>query len=100
MVSLVINSLSPWLGTNHTTECSGNLPARADSDEPDAGRADDQAVGRRFGTGAEYEAGQAQTKDGAGGGQAEEKTCARGRGMRLLKIGEFRTRTRGRDVNF
>ena len=67
-------------------------PAWADSDEPDASRADAQAVGRRSGIGAEYEAGLAQTKDGAGGGPAEEKTCARGHGMRLLKIRESRTR--------
>ena len=83
MVSLVINSLSPWLGTNHTAECGCNLPARADPDEPDASRADAQAVGRRSGIGAEYEAGLAQTKDGAGGGPVEERTCARGRSMRV-----------------
>ena len=75
-------------------------PSQADSDEPDASRADAQAVGRRSGIGTEYEAGLARTEDGAGGGPAEEQTCARGRGMRLLKIGEFRTRTRVRDVNF
>ena len=40
----------------------------------------------------EYEAEKAQTKDGAGGGPAEERICAWGRGMRLLKIGEPRTR--------
>ena len=45
----------------------------------------------------EYEAGLARTKDGAGGGPAEEQTCARGREMRLLKIGESRTRMRGWD---
>ena len=44
-----------------------------------------RAVGRRSGIGAEYEAGLAQAKDGAGGGPAEEQTCARGRGTRLLK---------------
>ena len=80
--------------------CGGNLPARADSDEPGKDRADAQAVGRRSGIRAEYEAGPARTEDGAGGGPAEEQTCARGHGMRLLKIGEFRTRMRGRDVNF
>ena len=96
MVSLVINSLSPWLGTNYTAECGGNLPALADSDEPNAGRADDQAVGRLSGIGAEYEAGLARAKDGAGGGPAEEQTCARGCGMRLLKIGGSRTRIRAR----
>ena len=71
-------------------------PARADSDEPDASRADAQAVRRRSGIGAEYEAERAQTKtkDGAGGGPAEERTCARGRAMRLLKIGASRTRLR------
>ena len=109
MVSLVINSLSLWLGANHTAECGRNLPhgrqdirPRADSDEPNAGRADAQAAGRRSGIGAEYEAGLAQTKDGAGGGPAEEQTCARGRCMRLLKIGESRTRMRmrGRDDSF
>ena len=63
-------------------------------------RADAQAFGRRSGSGAEYEAGLARTEDGAGGGPAEEQTCARGRGMRLLKIVEFRTQTRVRDVNF
>ena len=76
------------------------LPARADSDEPDARRADAQAVGRRSGIGAEYQVEQAQTEDGAGGGSAEEWTCARGRGMRLLKIEESRTRMRGRDDVF
>ena len=81
MVSLVINSPSPWLGTNHTAECCGDLPALADSDEPDAGRTDVQAVGRRSGIGAGYEAGLARTKDGACGGQAEEQTCVRGRCM-------------------
>ena len=75
-------------------------PAQADSDEPDASRAYAQAVGRHSSIGVEYEAGQVRTEDGAGGGPAEEQTCARGRGMRLLKIGEFRTRMRGRDVNF
>ena len=65
-------------------------PALADSDEPDASRAYAQAVGRLSRIGAEYEAEQAQTKDGAGGGPAEEQTCALGRGMLLLKIGESR----------
>ena len=51
------------------------------------GRANAQAVGRRSGIGAEYDAGLARTEDAAGGGPAEEQTCARGRGMRLLKIG-------------
>ena len=67
-------------------------PARAESDEPDATRADAQAVGRLSGIGAEYEEEKAQTKEGAGGGPAEEWTCARGRGMRLLKIGASRIR--------
>ena len=66
-----------------------------------ASRAYDQAVGlgRLSGNGAEYEEEQAQTKDGAGGGQDEERTCVRGRGTRLLKIGGSRTRMRGRDDN-
>ena len=72
-------------------------PARADSDELDAGRANAQAIGRRSCIGKEYDAELAQTKDGAGGGPAEEQTCARGRYMRLLKIEESRTRMRGRD---
>ena len=67
-------------------------PARADSDEPDASRADAQAVGIRSSIGAEYEAGLAQTKDGAGGGPAEDQKCAWGRSMRLLKIGDSRIR--------
>ena len=85
----------------HTPARETKHPARADSpDEPDAGRADAQAVGRRSGIGAEYEVEQAQAKDGADGGPAEERTCARGRGMRLLKIRESRTRMRGRDDVF
>ena len=75
-------------------------PTSSDSDEPGTGRADAQAIGRRSGIGAGYEAGLARTKDGAGGRPAEEQTCARGRGMRLIKIGESRTRMRGRDDNF
>ena len=89
MVSLVINSLSRWRRTNYTAECCGNggqppsretrHPARTDSDEPEAlaGRADAQAVERRSGirVGVEYEAEQAQTKDGAGSRLAEERTC-------------------------
>ena len=46
----------------------------------------------------------ARTKDGAGGGQADEQICARGRGiiagMRLLKIEEAQTRMRVRDDRF
>ena len=94
MVSLVINSPSLWQGTNDTAGVRWQPPARetrhpawADSDEPDADRADAQVVGRRSGIGAEYEVEQAQIKNGAGGGPAEERTCARGRGMRMLKIG-------------
>ena len=98
MVSLVINS--PGYGLTTPRECGGNLPARADSDELDMGRADIQAVGRRSGIGAEYEAGKARIEDGAGGAPAEEQTCVRGRGTRLLKIGESRTRMRGREGNF
>ena len=107
MVSLAIICPGPWPRTKYTAIVRWQPPARetrhpaqADSDEPDASRADAQAVGRRSGIGAEYEAGQARTEGGAGGGPAEEQTCARGRGMRLLKIGEFRTRMRRRDVNF
>ena len=42
----------------------------------------------------------AWTKDGAGGGLAAEQTCAWGRSMQLLKIGESRTQMRGWDDNF
>ena len=63
------------------------------------GKADAQAIGGRSGIG-QYETGLARTKDGAGGGPAGEQACARGRGMRLLKIGESQTRMRGRDDNF
>ena len=48
----------------------------------------------------EYEADQghqAQTKDRADSEPAEERTCTRGRCMRMLKIGESRTRMRGRE---
>ena len=75
-------------------------PALADSDEQGASRADAQAVGRHSGIGVEYEAERAPTKEGAGGGSAEERTNARGRGMRLFKIGESRTRMRRRDESF
>ena len=70
--------------------------ALADSDEPDAGRANAQADGRHSGIGVEYsyETEKARTKDGAGGGPAEKRTCARGRCVRLLKIGASRTRMR------
>ena len=59
MVSLVINCPGPWPWTNYTAivRWQHNLPARADSDEPDTARDDAQAVGRRSGIGAEYEAG-------------------------------------------
>ena len=98
MVSLVINSLSQWRRTNYTAECGGNLPQGRQDIRPGPTRmsrmqvrAYAQAVGRLSGSGAEYKAEKAQTKDGACGGPAEERTCARGRGMRLLKIGESRT---------
>ena len=59
-------------------------PGRADSDKPDANsRAYAQAAGSVSGSGAEYKA---QTTDGAGCGPAEEWICARGCGMRLLKL--------------
>ena len=50
----------------------------ADSDEPGAVRADRRAPGRRSGIGVENGARWARTKDGAGGGPAEEQTRARG----------------------
>ena len=107
MVSLVIICPGPWPRTKYTAivrwqppASETRHPAQPDSDEPDVSRADAQAVGRRSGIGAEYEAGLARTEDGAGGGPAEEQACARGRAVRLLKIGEFRTRLRGRDDDF
>ena len=94
-------------------------PALTDADEPDAStdRPDAQAIKRRSGIGAEYEAEKAQTKDGAGGGpeccNMRPYLCdgrgldqdgagggPRGRGMRLLKIEEARTRMRVRDDSF
>ena len=84
MVSLGINSLSLWLGTNHTAEFGDNLPQGRQDIRPGPSRtsrmqawANTRAVGRRSGIGAEYEAGLAQAKDGAGAGPAEEQTCAR-----------------------
>ena len=107
MVGLVIICPGPWPRTIHTAIMRWQPPAReirhpaqADSDELDASRADAQAVGRRSSIGAEYEAGLDLTEDGAGGGPAEELTCAQGRGMRLLRITESRTRMRGRDDVF
>ena len=94
MVSLVINSLSLWwcgvLWQPPARETRHQ--ALADSDELDATRAYAQAVGRLSVCGAEYEVEQAQTKDRVGGGPAEERTCARGRCMRPLKIGTYLTR--------
>ena len=94
MVSLVINSLSRWQRTNYAAESSGDLPQGRQDIRPRPtrtsrmkSRADAQAVGKRSGIGAEYEAERAQTKAGASGGPAEERMCTRGRGMRLLKIG-------------
>ena len=55
MVSLVINSL------NYTVACGGVRPAKADSDEPGAVRADAQAIGRRSSIGVEDGALQALT---------------------------------------
>ena len=102
MVSVVMKSASLWRGANHTVIVrlqprarETRHPARADSDEPDVKQG---SVGRRSSIGAEYEVGLTQTKDGADGGPAEERTCARGRGMRLFKMS--RTRMRGRDVSF
>ncbi len=57
----------------------GPLVNLNDSDEPDASRAYTQAAERLCGSGAEYEAEKAQTKDLASGRPAEELTCARGR---------------------
>ena len=70
MVSLVINSPSlVWRGANYTADVrwqpparETRHPARADPDEPDASRADAQAVGRHSGIGVEHEAERAQTK--------------------------------------
>ena len=66
MVSLVTNSLSLWRGLTTprsavATSLKGDTrhPARAYSDEPDTGRADAQAVGRRSSIGVEYEVEQA-----------------------------------------
>ncbi len=56
---------SPGEGISH--------PARADSDKSDAWRAYAPAVGRASGSGTEYDKAKAQTKDGAGGGPAEER---------------------------
>ncbi len=70
----------------------GPLVNLNDSDEPDASRAYAQAAERLCGSGAEYEAEKAQTKDVAGGEPAEERTYAWGRGMQLLRIGASQTR--------
>jgi hypothetical protein len=67
-------------------------PARADSDESDAWRVYTLEVGRASKSGMEYDTEKAQTKDGAGGGPAEEWTWPRGRGIQLLKIEEAQTR--------
>ena len=70
------------------------------SDEPGTVRAGRQATGRRSCIGVENEARRARTKDGAGGGPAEEQAWVRGRSTWLLKIGESLTRMRGRDDVF
>ena len=101
MVCLVINSLSLWQGTNYTAECGGNLLQGRQDIRPGPTRTSRMQAGPTLKPSeAEYESEQAQTKDGAGGGPAEERTCARGRGMRLFKIGESRTQMQGRDDSF
>ena len=57
-------------------------------------------MGNASGSGAEYEAEKAQTKGGAGGGPAEERTWQQGSRLRLLKIEKARTRMRVRDDSF
>ena len=78
----------------------GRRWSEPDSDEPGTVRAGSRATRRRSSIGVENEARRARTKDGAGGGPAEEQAWARGRGTWLLKIGESRTRMRGRDDSF
>ena len=74
MVSLVFKAHRQrrWTNARHTAWEQQPLgirhSARADSDEWDAGRACAPAVGRASGSGAEWEAEKAQTKDGACGG--------------------------------
>ena len=95
MVSQVINSLSRWWRTNYTAECCGNLPQRRQDIWPGPTRTSRMQAWpalKPSEDSPEYEAGQAQTKVGAGGGPAEERTCARGRALRRLKIRESRTR--------
>ena len=73
MVSLVINSPSLWCRANYTADVrwqpparETRHPARADSDEPDASRADAQAVGRHSGIGVEHGAGPAVGRRSSG----------------------------------
>ena len=66
----------------------GRRWSEPDSDEPGIVRAGRQATGRHSSIGVEDEARRARTKDGAGGGPAEEQAWARGRGTGLLKIGD------------
>ena len=106
MVSLVINSLSLWQGTNYIVEFGGNLPQGRQDIRPGPTRTSRMQAGPTLKPSEDAPASERSTrrgwprKDGAGGGPAEEQTCARGRCMRLLKIGESRTRMRGRDDNF
>ena len=81
-LSLVINRLtgSPWRETYYTADVRWQPPARetrhpaqADSDEPDVSRADAQAVGRRSGIGAEYEAGPGLRTEPAEGRQGSRR---------------------------
>ena len=97
MISELSNGQSGSSNTDHVAMCGGVNPTRMSLVQcGPAGELPDDAPG----IGVEDGAQRVRTKDGAGGGPAEEQAWTRGRGTRLLKIGESRTRMRGRDDVF
>ena len=104
MVSLEINGRIRRRWTDSAAGCGGaplqgrrRHPARGDSDEPDAVRPTlnaAQVVGRGTRSrGQSTRPEMARTKDGAGGGPAEERAWTRGRCTRVLGIEEARTQS-------
>ena len=108
MVSLVIDSLSQWRRKRDTAECGGKLPQGRQDIRPGPTRTSRMRAGPTLKSSEDAPASEwsrrqepAQTEDGAGGGPAEVRTCARRRGLCLLKIGAPRTRMQGRrDILF
>ena len=97
LISELSNGQSGIYNTDYTVVCGGVYPTRMSRVQCwPAGKLPDNALASEWRT----EQNGPKAMDGAGGGPAEERTWARGRGAGLLKIGESRTRMRGRDDIF